>query len=100
MGSYLSGTLKLQWKKNFLQFIVDSKIVSVTNIDWNVVLEKWPFCTKVLLTRFVSCFSKTHGNKGVPLYKNIAENLHRQAGHEKIEIPQAKLDIIDAFEKL
>ena len=36
--------------------------------------------------------------KGVPLYQNLAENLHHMKTN--LEVPQANLDLIDAFEKL
>ena len=63
--SYLSGTLRLKWRKNFFQFIIDNKCVSNTDIDWNVVLEKWPSCTLDQLRRIVISFNLEHGKKGV-----------------------------------
>ena len=96
--SYLSGTVNFQWKENFFHFIIDQKIISVVDIEWNILLEKWPFLTQYKLRETVKDFAKTHGKKGAPLYQNIAENLHKM--EPKVRVTQEKLDIIDAFEKL
>ena len=92
--AHLSGTVNLDWEKNFFQYIIDKKYVSVTNIDWNIVLDNWPFCTKSELSKKVIQWNK----KGVPLYQNIAENLHRM--RVRREASQLKLDLINEFEKL
>ena len=73
------------------------KIVSVTDIDWNIVLEKWPLNVTVLM-RSVNGFSRNHGKIGVPLYQNIADNLHIMK--PKHRLSEAQLGIIDVFEKL
>ena len=95
--AYLSGTMNLQWKKDFFQFIIDNKFVSVTDIDQNIAKEKWPSIPFNKLTKTAKGFSQ-HGNNGIPLYQNIAKNLHIM--REKMKVPQAKLDLIDAFEKV
>jgi hypothetical protein len=96
--SYLSGTMNLQWKKEFFQFIIDNKYVSVSDIDQNIAKEKWPSVPFNKLTRNAKQFSSNHGNNRTPLYQNIAENLYVMRENRKV--PQAKLDLIDAFEKL
>ena len=96
--SYLSGTLNLDWKKDFFQFIIVKKYVSLTEIDWNVVLQKWPTVSKRILMQTAKDFSKNHGKRGLPLYLNIAQNLHRIRPMNLAS--QSKLDLIDAFEKL
>ena len=72
--------------------------VSFNDIDRDFVAEKWPSIPVSKLVHDTKCFSDNHGKKGVPLYLNIAENLHKM--QLRREVPQAKLDIIDAFEKL
>ena len=96
--SYLSGTVNLDWRKDFFQFIIDKKYVSIADIDRYFVAEKWPSISMTKLLRTTKSFSDHHGKRGLPLYQNIAENLHKM--NPKREVPQAKLDIIDAFEKL
>ena len=44
--AHLSGTLNLDWRKNFFKFIIDKKYISVTDIDWNIVKETWPSVPK------------------------------------------------------
>ena len=96
--SYLSGTVKLDWKRDFFQFIIDQKYIGVTDIDKNIVAEKWPSIPIYKLLVSAKYFSKNHGNKGVPLYQSISENLHKLTTRK--EVPQSKLDLIDAFEML
>ena len=96
--AYLSGTLNLDWRKNFFQFIIDKKYISVTDIDWNVVKETWPFISKQNLSDEANRYIARHGKKGLPLYQNISENLHHMKDSKKAS--QIKLDLIDEFEKL
>ena len=97
--AHLSGTLNLDWKKNFLQFIIDKKYVSVTDIDWNIVKETWASIPKQELSSTANKFVQKHGKRGLPLYQNISENLHKMKDCNK-KIPQIKLDLINEFEKL
>jgi hypothetical protein len=96
--AHLSGTLNLDWRKNFFQFIIDKKYISVTEIDWNIVKETWPSVPKYNLTQAATNFVKNLGKRGLPLYQNISENLHHMKDCQKIS--QLKLDLIDEFEKL
>ena len=96
--AHLSGTLNLDWRKNFFKFIIDKKYISVTEIDWNLVKETWPSIPKHNLSVAATCFAKEHGKRGLPLYQNISENLHYMKNSR--EISQLKLDLIDEFEKL
>ena len=96
--AHLSGTLNLDWRKNFFQFIIDMKYISVTEIDWNVVRETWPSVPKRNLAAAAPIFVTSHGKKGLPLYQNISENLHLMKDCKKVS--QIKLDLIDEFEKL
>ena len=96
--AHLSGTLNLNWKKNFFQLIIDKKYVSLTDIDWNIVLENWPSCTKSEMSKSVTHFVDNKGKKGVPLYQNFAENLHHLKNSRK-KVSQIRLDLINEFEK-
>lgn len=88
----------MDWKKDFFEFIIEKEYVSITEIDWNIVLPKWPSVSKYTLGQVATSFSTTYGKKGLPLYQNIAQNLHRKCPMKKVS--QEKLDLIDAFEKL
>ena len=96
--AHLSGTLNLDCKKNFFQFIIDKKYISVTDIDWNVVKKTWPSISKQYLSNVANRFVERHGKRGVPLYQNIYENLHHMKNSKKAS--KIKLDLIDEFEKL
>ena len=96
--AYLTGTLNLQWKKDFFQFIIDKKYISVTDIDWNVVKETWPSVPKCNFSDCATTWVKKHGKSGVPLYQNISENMYHIKDCKK-KVPQIKLDLIDEFEK-
>ena len=96
--AHLCGTLNLQWKKNFFQFIIDMKYISLTDIDWNVVKETWPSVSKQNLSNTADRFVVKHGKRGLPLYQNISENLHLMKDCTKAS--QIKLDLINEFEKL
>jgi hypothetical protein len=96
--SHLCGTLNLDWRKNFFQFIIDKKYISVTDIEWNIVKETWPSIPKCNFSRRLATFGERHGKRGIPLYQNISENLHHMQASKKVS--QIKLDLIDEFEKL
>ena len=96
--AHLSGTLNLDWRKNFFQFIIDKKYVSLTDIDWNLVKETWTSVTKRSIAVTVDHFVRSHGKKGLPLHQNISENLHHMQDRNKVS--QIKLDLISEFEKL
>ena len=95
---YQNIAKNLYWRKNFFQFIIEKKYVSVTDIDWNVVKDSWPSISKRNLTVAAKCFVNSHGKNGVPLYQNISENLHHMRDCKKAS--QIKLDFINEFEKL
>ena len=88
----------LHWRKNFFKFIIENRYISVTDIDWNVVKEKWPSISKRNLSVTTDHFVRKHGKKGLPLHQNISENLHHMRDCKKAS--QIKLDLIDEFEKL
>ena len=96
--AHLSGTLNLDWKKNFFQFIIDKKYISTTDIDWNVVKETWHYIPKYKLSATANKFVQKHGKKGLPLYQNLSENLYHMKECKKAS--QLQLDLINEFEKL
>ena len=95
--SYLSNTVNLQWKEPLLRYIIENKVSSIPDLDWNIVLEKWPSCTKQLLQETLTNANYL-GDKGVALYQNLSNNLHRMKMEQKVS--QSKLKLIYAFDKL
>ena len=81
--SHLSGTVNLQWKSGFFQFIIDKEYVSASDIEWNVVLENWPSCTTRQLFQSLDPLT-AFGDRGVPLYQNLKNNLHRMKLEQKV----------------
>jgi hypothetical protein len=93
--AHLSGTLNLDWKNNFFQFIIDKKYISLTDIDWNIVKENWPSSTKSELSNEVMHFVKNNGKKGVPLYQNIAENWNWRKNFFQFIIEKKYISVTD-----
>ena len=87
----------LDWKREFFQYIIDNKVISVTDIDEKIVKERWPSIPRRKLCMVAINFSSDHGKKGVPLHQNISENIHRLRPYQP---SQETLDFINAFEKL
>jgi hypothetical protein len=63
------------WKREFLKFVMDSKAISASDIDWHLAKEKWPLCTRDLMKRSLvgSSFTK---ETGLPLHERISKNFH------------------------
>ena len=96
--SHLNGTVALNWKKTFLQYVANLKVVSTSQIDFNLARKKWPSETTSSLIGLCGNFDANYGKPSDPLYKTINENLCRY--QPKSKVPQYKLDIIDMFESL
>ena len=44
--AYLCHKSHFQWKKDLYQFVVDSKALSIADVDWKEALKRWPYCTR------------------------------------------------------
>ena len=62
-------------KENFFQFIIDKKYISVTDINWSVVTEKWPSISKTSLSEAARGFQNNHGKKGTENHKHTYKNI-------------------------
>ena len=72
--AHLCNMDRFQWKKDFFQWVIDKKYVSIVDIDKNALQEKWP---SILPSKLIDCimfFTNNHGTRGVPLYKNIYDS--------------------------
>ena len=101
--AYLCHKTEFQWKKDLFQFVVDSRALSISDVDWKEALRRWPYCTRKVLQHNLS---NPYGNRGrqhlvtkIPLYK-VIEPLLKTKG---AEFGQAYFDrrrpLIEAFEK-
>lgn len=95
--SHLYGTLDSTWKKEFFQYIIDKKYVSVTDFDYKELKEKWPSVSKRNFSETAMKFYSNNKKNGTPLHEHISENLHRLKPNR---FSQKKMDLIKAFEKL
>ena len=95
--SHVYGTLDSAWKKEFFQYIIDKKYVSVTDFDYEELKEKWPSVTKQHFSETTTKFFRNNWKIGTPLHEHISENLHRLKPNR---FSQKKMDLIKAFEEL
>ena len=94
--AHLYGMIKFDWKKDFFQFVVDSKALGVGDINWKVACEKWPFCTKGTL--FNSLLGSYAKGKGIPLYQ-ILEPLVKDA-HFPERYFQRRITLAEAYDNM
>jgi predicted transcriptional regulator len=99
--AYLNGKLNDQtWQKDFVQFVIDRKAVSSLDIPWDLVLVKWPHCTRYLMSKFLT--TKTFDcNKALPLFERLRNNIHKLDGRSAVrqEFWQLhKQALVDVFE--
>ena len=87
---HLSGTMNLEWRRPFFQWVIDNKWISVTDIDWAVAQEKWPSVPQQKLALIAISFSTHYGKKDVALYKNLKENMQRM---QSPSVPKSKQDL-------
>jgi hypothetical protein len=63
------------WKREFLKFVMDSKAISASDIDWHLAKEKWPLCTKDMMQAALTGSTFQKGTT-TPLHERIAKNFH------------------------
>ena len=90
--SYLYGVPEIQWKTEFLNYVLSRKIMNLTSLNWTEVLQKWPFQTKFNLTRTLDIASRYCKDKDTaksPLYQQVSTFL---AHPVKKDSPKMKQD--------
>ena len=90
--AHLCGMSQFQWKKDFFQYVMDSKALSVSDINWAEACEKWPFCTEH------SMHMASVMVKGQPLLKSIIPKLKSAKFPDSYF--QRRIALIEAFEDL
>jgi hypothetical protein len=87
------------WRLEFLKFVMDSKAICVTDVDWQLAKQKWPLCTKDMMHVALSAgnFKK---ETGLPLLERIAKNFHTLKSKLPVELWLACRDeIVQVFEE-
>ena len=63
--------LECQWEDEFFKYIIDQKVASIGDINWDHILEEKPFLTKLKISMVLSDARRMVEVKG-PLYEQIA----------------------------
>ena len=97
--AHLYGAAHLQWKEEFLKYLVDEKIPSISDVHWQDVFNRWPFLTKLKASVYLSTI--INRGKIAPLHEQAVEGLCQlkttQRETTKTAI-QYKEDIIDIYD--
>ena len=74
--TYLYGAPEIQWKEEFLKYVVEQKVMSLAAMNWTDVLQKWPFQNKHSLTKSLDDASwRFSKDKKGPLYQQVSAYL-------------------------
>ena len=65
------GSLNMQWKDDFFKYIIDQKVDSIGDLDWDILLKEKPFLTKAQVSKGLADARRISKIKG-PLYEQIA----------------------------
>jgi hypothetical protein len=71
--SYHYGTLLRPWRKEFLKYVVEKKIVGSQEVSYSDIFTKFPEQSVDTINHILSCFKTRETHK--PLYKSIEEHL-------------------------
>ena len=94
--SYLCHKSEFQWKRDFFQFIVDSKVNTIQDLNMLEAQKRWPYLTVMVLQQVVNGSNCNKGDK-IPLYKAI-EPLIKTAQFTQTYFDRRK-PLIEAFEE-
>jgi hypothetical protein len=86
------------WKREFLKFVMDSKAITVTDIDWHLVNEKWPLCTRDMMQKALTS-GVFHKETGLPLHERIAKNFHIIKSKANAGWLACRDEIVEVFEE-
>ena len=74
--TYLYGAPEIQWKDDFLKYVVEQKVMNLAAMNWTDVLQKWPFQNKHSLTKSLDDASwRFSKDKKGPLYQQVSAYL-------------------------
>ena len=92
--AYLSGCLGQKWQKDFLLFVLETKPVHLSEVDFDKAQKLWPFVTRHQMIRVLNnCGSR----KRDPLCKLIEKRLE---GNFQEDITEHQQALIQAFKEM
>ena len=102
--AYLYGAPEIQWKEEFLKYVVEQKVMNLASMDWTCVLQKWPYQNKWNFTQVLNIASRNYRKKdtlGLPLYQQISAYLShpvKKPTHNSLK--ERKRAILKAFDEI
>ena len=72
--SYMYGVPEIQWKEEFLKYVVQQKVTNMASMDWADVLQKWPYQNRFSLTKLLDTASN-YSKEKLPLYQLVSAYL-------------------------
>ena len=61
----------MQWEDEFFKYIIDQRVASISDVNWDYILKEKPFLTKDKISTVLNDAKKCVQEKG-PLYEQIA----------------------------
>ena len=95
-------TVNVSWEKEFFKYIVENKVKSIGDVNWQIVLDQWPFLTKYKITHILERARRNSGVEGL-LYEQIWAFEHRvllRKSHTKSSVLQHKMQIVEIHDSL
>ena len=102
--TYLYGAPEIQWKEEFLKYVVEQKVMNLASMDWTSVLQKWPYQNKWNFTQVLNIASRNYRKKdtlGLPLYQQISAYLShpvKKPTHNSLK--ERKRAILKSFDEI
>ena len=97
----------MQWEDEFFKYIIDQKVASISDVNWDFILKEKPFLTKYKISKVLSNAIHRTKVKG-PLYEQIAgfrsripsgRSTSKRTDERKLEIHYIFDDMIKAKSK-
>ena len=91
--AYDKGILYKEWRKPFLQYVVEKKYISLHDIDWQDATLHFPCHTAISFNRaFSSVLQSDHSFYSRPLFESVRDYLSEN--HKKLKIKKQDDEIV------
>jgi hypothetical protein len=82
---------------DILKYLMNSKAISISNIDWSSVIENFPYCSRQAITNMLrsGMFTRDHG---LPLFERISKNIHKYKSGSTPSAEKRKQDLLEVFD--
>ena len=97
---YFNGSLETPWRKDFCQYVIDSKADVISSIDFSPVLQKRPFLTRHKLINFLYEFTGKGEEKKLPLYQRVQMKMSSVDDDINKRTLNRQKALIEAFESI